>query len=163
MSTPAQDQSKGPSPVVMQRVIAAIALGVAFLVLGSVFAPADTEGSDHDGSHQAEQPGQTEEHVPPGANEPGEIPVNAWGDTTLSVADSDDALPLIGTIEGDRYCMVIYGSDAGPRFTVYARDADQPLAVLLDRDALTSRFPDLPLPELARDGSKQLMLVDPDH
>lgn len=175
-SDQAHAESRGPSPIVMQRLIAGIALGITFIVLGSVFVPRDTtaglernghesqtNGQDHDGPHGASDQ-QTPNDLPnaePAHNDG--PPEEAWGDVTITMdtADPHEGLPLLGTLEGRCYRTMIYGTEEGPRFTVIPVDEPDPIAVLLDSRTLTKYFPDVPQPTIAANGELKTMYVDP--
>ena len=165
------EQQQGPSPVLMQRIIAAIVLGVAFLVLGSVFAPADssaaTDHSEHSDHNAAERHGSDESgsETPGAGHSPAsEMPTEAWGEVTLSSNSTDphEGLAVLGSLESANYRTVIYSTEYGPRYSVFCADEAAPLAVLLDQATLAKRFPDLPAADLAMGDVTQLMYVDPD-
>lgn len=164
---------RGPSHIVMQRVIAVIALGITFIVLGSVFVPQDTTaGPSDNGQHNGRADGHTNNHaddaahpntLPDANTDTDGPPTEAWGDVTLTQDTSDPhaGLPLLGSLEGPCYRTLIYGTDVGPRFTVIPIGEQDPVAVLLDSRTLTKYFPDVPQPTVASNGELQVMYVDP--
>lgn len=110
-----------PSPTV-ERLLAGIVLGVAFLFMASVFAPDLTE---------ARPPARIDQPAPP---EPS--------------ADPHEGLAPLGTIEDDRYLIRIYASEQGPLYSIYDRADGRELGVLMTAEDAAATFPDLPLPEM---------------
>ncbi len=158
-----EDHPRGPSAVVMQRVIAAIVLGVAFLVLGSVFAPADSDAApdQQDTGFIPHAPlDELDDHSESEMNTEYAPPAEALGDVTLTLIDPHAGLPVLGTLENARYRTVIFSTDAGPRYSVFGNGDSDLLGVLLDRSSLAARFPNLPMPDVAAGELTQLMYVD---
>lgn len=176
MNTTSQIRNTSPPVIVMQRVIAVIALGIAFVVMGSIFIPRGSvaePGTNRNVPEAGERNSlKNNSRTPAGipadnANElnadvDNQPPTDAWGDVTLSSADAPGSLPLLGSLQSDNYRTLIFGTDSGPRYTVYAKHQKEPIAVLLDLQTLAMYFRDVPMPDVA-DSTKILMMVDSDN
>ena len=117
----------------MERLIAGITLGLAFLVMASIFVPERTHAG-----------GETGHETPAGSTDP------------------HQGLRSLGTLEDDCYRVTIYATTHGPRFSVSDRYEGRELGALLTADQVGRYFPDLLLPGMDFSAPMHLMLVDPD-
>ena len=141
----------------MRRLVAVIAVVFAFGVMGSMFVPQHSEA--HDGIPPRSVEYDDHQQRYPRGMEP---PIEAEGD----IADASPIDPLdahlIGSFEGREYQIDVYATDDGPRYTVYAVGASQPLVLLASSESISETLPDLTLPEIAEAPErKQIMLFAP--
>ncbi len=130
-----EGEMRAPRPIVLGRLLAVAGLCAAFAVMASIFTPTSSEAGD----------------------------AGKEGEATVS-ADPHDGLKLIGMLEHRNHLIRIYGSDYGPRYSVYERRGDrwQTLGVLLSEDQMERHHPDLPLRAVEFSG-QQLMLAPTDR
>lgn len=103
----------------VEKLVAGLSLGFAFIVMASIFSPAHTV---------AENTGH-EQH----------------GDPGHFSTDPHEGMTSLGSIENGNYRMMIYGTDFGPRYSIYNIETDELLATLISSEKVQERFPDLPL------------------
>ena len=118
----------------MERLIAAAALLGAFLVMASIFSP-------------TESPAGLPETTP---------------DQTATPVDPHQGLLSFGTLETDRYRVEIYGTNDGPRYSVYDATGGSELGILLTADQVAEQFVDLQLPSTDFSVPDQIMFVPTD-
>jgi len=106
-----------PVPAV-ERLIAAAALLGAFLVMASIFSPAES---------------------------PADLPISV-DDQNATQSDPHEGLLSFGTLETDQYRVEIYGTSDGPRYSVYDATNGRELGILLTEDQVADWFDDLQLP-----------------
>ncbi|MHC5005250.1 MAG: hypothetical protein ACYTJ0_19280 [Planctomycetota bacterium] len=131
-----------PSPTV-ERLIAGITLGIAFLVMASIIVPDPTEA--HDGDHAAT--------IGPDASH-GEGP-------DLPSTDPHEGLRSLGSLDCNGYRLDVYATQVGPRYTVCDPSGDE-LGVLLTAEQVQAYYPELPLPELDFSASSTIMMAEPE-
>lgn len=103
----------------VEKLVAGLSLGFAFIVMASIFSPSDTaaENVGH-GNHVESGHFSTDPH---------------------------EGLTSLGSIENGNYRMMIFSTDLGPRYSIYNRQTDELLATLITSEKVQERFPDLPL------------------
>jgi hypothetical protein len=104
-----------------ERLLAAGCLGVAFLVMASVFNPDRSRASNFE--MELDQPAPE-----------------------IGSTDPHASLESLGSLETERYHVEIYSSDTGPRYTVIDKATDNQLGVLLDEQDMQRWFPDIQIP-----------------
>ncbi len=135
--------------LLMERVIAGIALGLAFLVMGSIFVPGRSSAEEEQ-THGAASHNQQAPHSG-----------DARAASSRSEADSGPLLSL-GSVDDGCYTVTIFASDAGPLYSVFSDEEGREIAALLSEDQLRTYFPELDLPWLTQERRRVLMLADPD-
>src|SRR5687768_488404 len=102
MSTP-------KTPQIMKRILITLTLGLAFIVMASIFSPDRSRASGNGlrRSNNSQRP----------ANPPS--------------ADAHQGLNSLGVIETGRYDIAVYATEAGPRYTIIARDTGDEIGTLL--------------------------------
>ena len=121
----------------MERVIAGVTMFIAFLVMASIFVP--------DPSHAWQVA------VPGVDGQPSEY----------FSTDPHEGLPMLGSVEQVRYAVEIYGTELGPRYSVYDTETGESLGVLMTDEQVGMRFPDLPVADFDFSGPSVLMLAEP--
>ena len=103
----------------VEKLIAGLSLGFAFIVMASIITPSDTtaENVEH-GNHRNSGHFSTDPHM---------------------------GLTSLGSIENGNYLMKIFSTDLGPRYSIYNRKTNELLATLITSEKVQERFPDLPL------------------
>ena len=104
---------------IVEKLIAGLSLGFAFIVMASIITPSDTaaENVEH-GNHRNSGHFSTDPHM---------------------------GLTSLGSIENGDYLMKIFSTDLGPRYSIYNRRTNELLATLITSEKVQERFPDLPL------------------
>jgi hypothetical protein len=132
------------APPMLERLVAAAAMGIAFIGMASIIIPDRSRGDDG--------------LLPPLVPRAAPAPVHGSSD------DPHDGLPMLGSIEHRRMTVRIYGTEIGPRYTVEDASGGE-LAVLFTAERIAELFPELPLPAMEfsaqpwQGGSFQLMLA----
>lgn len=124
----------------LQRILATVALGLAFIVMASIFVPFESTAQDSDVTI-------------PRSMTPGQDRVES--------TDPHEGLGSLGRLERNCYHVHIYATDLGPRYSVYDAASGKELAVLLTAERVAALFPELPLPSMEFGAPIQLMHVDP--
>ena len=119
----------------MERVLTAVVLVIAFLVMASVFAPDRTRAGHH---------GDKTDATP-----------------SATSSDPHSHLMSLGTLESGRYRVDIYATADGPRYTVHDAADGSELGVLLTAEQVAEWFTDLQLPSTDFSASPTLMFTDP--
>ena len=119
----------------VEKLVAGLSLGFAFIVMASIITPTDTaaENVEH-GQHEDAGHSSTDPHV---------------------------GLTSLGSIENGNYLMMIYGTDLGPRYSIYNRETSELLATLISAEKVQERFPDLPLQTMDFTTPDLLLFTDP--
>jgi hypothetical protein len=120
---------------VLQRVLAAAGLVVAFVFMASVFSPSDT---------RAGQNAVPIARIPAGAAQN----VGAPKSTRSPSTDAHAGLASLGEIQTNAYVVRIYSTDLGPRYTILDSDDSSELATLMSAADVAQFFPELPLSEI---------------
>jgi len=110
------------SPV-FHRVLAALGLGSAFLIMASVFSPERMMGQSTPTSSASRRPA------------PG-----------VESTDPHDGLSSLGTVESSSHIVKIFATDGGPRYSVYTAGGVE-LGVLMSPEQVNRYFPELQLPQ----------------
>lgn len=164
----------------MQRVVAALVLTVAFLIMASVVSPFassaqptdDHASSGQDAAHGPHASRGTAEHgtnaasATDGTNlhqsaDPGTIADSADRDDRGTSAGLDVDSLLLGTIESARHIAEIVSTVDGPRFTIRDAATYEILAECLTAEEVEATFPELPLSTVTDSTGTLLMLADP--
>lgn len=125
----------------IERIVAGLVLGVAFLVMASIIVPADTQATYTDHSHSG-----------PVNHAGGSAPVNRHSDNNTShSAEPTASLKEIGTIESSCYLVRIYAGDTQPLYTVIDLTDGSTLGSLMTAEDVDSSFPDLQIMETSFD------------
>lgn len=124
----------GNRPSIMLRIVTLLVVGLAFIILASVFVPESSEAESGGSDRHGIEPVSTDPH---------------------------ESLHSLGTLEDDEYVIQVYATDAGPRYSVYDRADRAPLSVLITADQVAERYPELPLPGMDFDTPQQMMLAEP--
>jgi len=125
--------SPTPSPIV-EKLVAGLALAFAFIVMASIFTPAPSVAHGDRRGHDAAD-GSTDPH---------------------------EGLAMLGSLEGERLIIRIYGTDIGPRYSVYDARTDEELSVLITAERIAEWYPEVNLPAIQFDSAGHLMLADPE-
>jgi hypothetical protein len=132
----------GTRLIFLRRLAIVAVLGVAFVLMASIFDP---------GAIRASQPDTRS----PGASRQPE----------LNSIDPHEGLRMLGTLHHHRYTVRMFAGAQAPLYSVYDRDGSL-LATLRTAAQIQQQFPSLPLPSLDADtplnGRPQIMKVDPD-
>jgi hypothetical protein len=136
-----------PPPNYLKRIVVVLGLGVAFIVMASIFTPERSPA----GSPRRSTNGAAE-----GAR--------ARTDAAIISADAHDGLRSLGVIESGRYLIAIFATDLGPRYTIFDGDSQQELGTLLTAAQVQQLLPEVDLSTLdfsAPSAQQPLMLVEP--
>jgi hypothetical protein len=125
---------KSPS-FILQRVLAAAGLVVAFVFMASVFSPSNT---------RAGQNAVPIARIPATAGQQ----VRSPDFTPSHSTDAHVGLASLGEIQTNAYVVRIYSTDLGPRYTILSREDSTELATLMSAVDVARFFPDLPLSEI---------------
>lgn len=132
-----------PPPEIFKRIAVTLGLGVAFIVMASIFSPDRSRAADGvlspRESRKADDRGSTNAH---------------------------EGLRSLGEIESGRYTIAIYSTDAGPRYTIITRDSGKEIGTLLTASQVEQLLPEVDLKAMdfsspPADGPQQLMLAEP--
>jgi len=131
------------SPV-FHRVLAALGLGSAFLIMASVFSPDRMMAQS----------------TPPSS-------MNHRLEQSPSSTDPHEGLRSLGSIESAAHVIQIFATDAGPRYTI-SSVAGTELGVLMSPEQVRRFFPELDLPDTdfsatesaTEEVSEAIMLMD---
>ena len=122
------------------HLLPAIALGVGFLLMSSVFVPDFSQaGPDNRGTAPSAAPIM--------------IPV------LPESVDVHEGLVSLGTIENATYLVDIYSGADEPRYSIYDRLDGSSLGVLLSASDAAAAFPDLPLTSMDFGTEEVLMMM----
>jgi hypothetical protein len=116
------------------RVLVALLMATAFLVMASIFAPLPSDADD----------------------------VLFTPSTPLPSTDPHHGLPCIGTLEDRMYHVRAFATDGGPRYSIYDVQGEE-LAVLMSAERVAEMFPELQLPDLDFSAPSQIMMVEPNN
>jgi hypothetical protein len=124
-----------PTPsTIVEKLVAGLALAFAFVVMASIFTPAPSV-ADGNGHGQGAAHGSTNPH---------------------------EGLAMLGSLEGGRYIIRIYGTDVGPRYSVYDAPTGEELSVLITAERIAEWYPEINLPAIQFDSAGHIMLADPE-
>lgn len=158
---------------VMERLVAGITLGLAFVVMASIIVPdhsaADDGGDASHGVHGIHAPapdvasshhGGASDHAP--AGHPAHAPTPSSGGSV----DAHEGLRPLGSLESRGFIIDFYATSVGPRYTVCDASGEE-LGTLLSLEQIEQHFPELPLPGLDFSGdglsaTSTIMLAEPD-
>jgi hypothetical protein len=128
----------------MERLIAGITLGIAFLVMASIIVPDPSVA--HDGAE-----GEVEEVE-------GHPPETGFD---MPSTDPHEGLRSLGTLESNGYTVEVYATQVGTRYTVCDSDGFE-LGTLLTAEQVERYYPELPLPTLDFSATSTIMLAEPE-
>lgn len=143
----------------IQRVLAAAGLIVAFVFMASVFSPSDS---------RAGQSAAPAIRLPTNAA----TVVRTPDSTEAPSTDAHSGLSSLGEIQTNTYIVRIYSTSVGPRYTIIDRRDDGEVATLMSAEDVAKFFPELPLSEIefgttkrsgseaSNPGSGPLMMAD---
>jgi len=152
-ANPADERGMSNSPFNMQRLVAALVLTVAFLIVAAVITPGQTEGHDlvDHGEHHHDQPQDTHANGH-------HLGSSSTSDAFTTVETSDVAL---GTIEGVFHCADVLSTLDGPRFTIRDTSTNRIIAECLTDHEVRQSFPDIPLN--THDGGETTLMMHLDR
>ena len=134
------------TPQILKRILVTLTLGLAFIVMASIFTPDRSRASGEGGAPRTSRGHDRRS----GAN----------GST-----DAHAGLNSLGMIETGRYAIEIFATDSGPRYTITALDSGDELGTLLTTEQVQMLLPDVDIKSLDfsanKSDSQQLMLADP--
>lgn len=124
----------------VRRLVVALALAAAFLVMASVFSPQRSKAGDvsASGSDRASAPSSTDPH---------------------------EGLRSLGTLEGRNCVVKMFATPDGARYSLYEKPTGRELGVLLTPQRVHEWFPELQLPATdfsAPTGQGPLMMAEPE-
>lgn len=146
----------------LRRAAAIVVLGLAFLFMGSVFAPDRTTAGERAELGAAGT-------APLVRRSPAEAGVT---ETAGASVDPHEGLRALGSLESGRYLIDIYATPQGPRYSVYERSAEadrtaaQPklIGALLRADQVRGLVPEIQLESMdfsaPAGGPTQIMTAD---
>jgi hypothetical protein len=126
------------APPALERLVAAVAMVLAFLVMASIFTPDPIRAQ----------------------NGPAPLPLVSVPYHAVS-SDPHEGLEFLGELEHLRYHIHIFASDLGPRYTVLDQYGEA-LLTLVQAERVAELLPELPVPRLdfrAGPGARLLMLA----
>ncbi|MHC4990524.1 MAG: hypothetical protein ACYTGC_06040 [Planctomycetota bacterium] len=139
---------KRSSVVIVERTVAGITLGVAFLIMASIIVPEDSGATERG-------------HAPAtGSITPDESHAGVSDSHVLPSTDPHEGLRQLGSIEGAGYLVCIFATQTGPRYSIYDAESEAELATLMTAEQVSEHFPDLPLDRLEI-SPPGLMLAEP--
>jgi hypothetical protein len=145
-----------PPPNYLKRIVVVLGLGVAFIVMASIFTPERSP---------AGSPRRTGDHArSPLQRQDGGAGANARSQAAIVSADAHDGLRSLGVIESGRYLIAIFATDVGPRYTIFDGESQQELGTLLTAAQVQQLLPDVDLSTLDFSSSSEnqpLMLAEP--
>jgi len=154
------EHSPTTSRVVMERVIAVAALGIALIVMGSIIVPSESPAgsSEAEGDHSS----SGSDHAP-GVDQAEEGERHSAEHSSAAGHD----LPNIGIFEGRRYRIAMFATDVGVRYTVIDATTGETLGELLSLKQAKQWFPDASLWDTdfsapSESDSDTIMYTDPD-
>lgn len=121
----------------LQRILAAMAMCAAFLVMASVFVPLHSDAGD--GMFFQLEGDDSRQHPS---------------------VDPHEGLESIGELEHRHYRVRVFATDGGPRFTLYDAENDSEIAALMSAERIAELFPELPLDSMDFSSPTQIMLLD---
>jgi hypothetical protein len=139
----------------IERIVAGLVLGVAFLVMASIIVPHDTQATPSE--HAVAQP---DAHRGAASN-------IARTTSDINSTDAHEGLFEIGSIESTCYLVRIYTGEAQPLYTVIDITDGRELGTLLTAEEVETYFPDLPINTMEFDrlnqpiGPRVIMFTDP--
>lgn len=139
-------------PSSISRLLAGIALLVAFVIMASVFVPGRIEAQDD--KYWPRPIDRVEQHET--ADE-----FDVFNEH--SSTDPHEGLPMLGTLEFANHIVHIYATDFGARYSVYERTTggEVELGVLLSVEQMSEHFPDLPLNSVEDSSDRLIMFAPP--
>lgn len=127
----------------MERLIAALCFGFAFVVAASVIVPGGSHAED--------------DHNPLGAHV----------DEASSHAHApkeEHGLPSLGSIEDNTYRIEVFATEDGPRYTIIELETGHTEAELMSEEQVHQYYPDLQLPGMGDDPfDGALLMADDAH
>ena len=120
----------------IERVIAGLVLGVAFLVMASIIVPHDTQATPNGPSRTSRL--NRDRYSMPVYTQPRDS-------FTASSINPHEGLFEIGSIESDCYLVRIYSGASEPLYTVIDLYDGSELATLFSAEHVEAMFPDLPI------------------
>lgn len=132
---------KLPSSSLGRRILMAIPMVVAFLVMASVFTPDRTQANERRAAPvdaNAAEPGERDDASP----------------------DPHAGLTPLGALETTDYTIEIYAGRDGPRYTVIDEGSGAYLATLITVEKVAEYFQDLQLPNALAEKSATFILAD---
>jgi hypothetical protein len=145
--TPADNRrmSVHPQPQIFKRIALTLGLGVAFIVMASVFSPDRTRASDDTAA-----PRELRNRI----NRRADDSVNAH-----------QGLRSLGEIESGKYAISIYATDQGPRYTITEIDSGDEIGTLLTPAQIEQLLPELDLKSLdfsaTSDNAQTMSIAEP--
>lgn len=134
------------TPQILKRILITLSLGLAFIVMASIFTPDRSRASQD--SLAPRTSGKVQRRT---------------GDA--SSTDAHKGLNSLGVMETGRYIIAIYATDTGPRYTITARESGEELGTLLTVEQVLQLLPEVDVSTLdfsAESGKSQpLMMADP--
>jgi hypothetical protein len=141
----------------IKRIAITVALGVAFIVMASIFRP---ERSTAGNNQRRQRPAP--KAVP--TSEPAQPSLNASDGLALLSADAHAGLRSLGVIETGRYLVAIFATDLGPRYTIFDAQSQHELGTLLSAEQLSQLLPEVDLTSVdfsVPTDQQPLMLAEP--
>ncbi len=129
------------SPSLKRRILIAIPMVVAFLVMASVFTPDRTQAIERRAAPA------TDNAVEPREND-------------KASTDPHTGLTPLGALETTDYTIEIYAGEDGPRYTVIDDGSGAYLATLITVEKVAEFFQDLQLPSALAEESATFILAD---
>ena len=144
---------------IVKRIAITVALGLAFIVMASIFKPDRSTAGNGQRAINRSQPSA----VP--VRQPGDRAASAEGIglATLS-ADAHAGLQSLGVVESGRYLIAIFSTDVGPRYTIVDAQSQHELGTLLSPEQVRLLLPEIDLKGMdfsAPTGMQPLMLAEP--
>jgi hypothetical protein len=127
----------------IERIVAGLVLGIAFLTMASIIVPSDSQATfnEHDAhTGDAHHPGGAHTTTP-GSHDATHADVSG---STLVHAD----LVEIGTLETSCYLVRIYAGSTEPRYTIIDLTNGEYLGELLTAPQVEQFYPELPITDI---------------
>lgn len=120
----------------VQRMVVAIMMCIAFVVMASVFVPLQSGANDR---WNAAEPALSHDDS----------------------VDPHEGLASIGSFEHHKYLIRVYATDGGPRFSIYSTEDGSEVAALMSAANVTRHFPEIPIEGTDFSAPFQLMRAEP--
>jgi hypothetical protein len=125
---------------ILKRIAITVALGMAFVIMASIFRPDDSTASDGRRSINRNNPAA----VP--ARQPAE---NAGASDGVGLAalsaDAHAGLQSLGIFESGRHMIAVFATDVGPRYTIIDARSQRELGTLLSAEQVRQLLPEVDL------------------